>query len=334
MNFNLKKRYLLSLVLLITFISILLLSPQLKYPPYNGKLHKLEIPLEKLDSYIASKESQFSKLKPNNEARIEWADSIRKTPYSLVYLHGFSASQMEGDPIHREFAQRYGCNMYLSRLAGHGMNDQESFKDLTPKALVESAKEAIAIGQLLGDKVILMSTSTGCTLSIYLGAKNSDAIAAHIMYSPNIDLHNKLANILAWPWGLQIGRWLEGNYRSFPATDEIAQYWTTTYRLEGVVSLRRLLNKTMKIRIFKGITQPLFVGYYYKNEEESDKTVDVEAIRRFFNATSTPSDLKVLETFPHVATHVAPSGLQSKDLDDVRQKTFRFAEEVLKLERM
>ena len=41
-------------------------------------------------------------VKPENEARIIWQnDSLKnKTEYAVVYLHGFSASQEEGDPVH------------------------------------------------------------------------------------------------------------------------------------------------------------------------------------------------------------------------------------------
>ncbi|MFX8354900.1 hypothetical protein ABTL90_19390, partial [Acinetobacter baumannii] len=57
------------------------------------------------------------KIKPNNQARIVWAnDSIKeKTEYAIVYLHGFSASQEEGNPVHINIAKYFGCNLYLSR---------------------------------------------------------------------------------------------------------------------------------------------------------------------------------------------------------------------------
>src|SRR6478609_10733747 len=58
-----------------------------------------------LEQYIANNESKHV-IKPNNEARIIWNDSTKqKTEYAVVYLHGFSASQMEGDPIHHRFAK-------------------------------------------------------------------------------------------------------------------------------------------------------------------------------------------------------------------------------------
>ncbi|HEY4338298.1 MAG TPA: alpha/beta hydrolase, partial [Puia sp.] len=75
-----------------------------------------------LENYIRSKEAAH-RLKPDNEARIVWADSTRrKTPYVIVYLHGFSASQGEGDPVHHFIASKYGCNLYLPRLAEHGID--------------------------------------------------------------------------------------------------------------------------------------------------------------------------------------------------------------------
>ncbi|HNP54750.1 MAG TPA: alpha/beta hydrolase, partial [Ferruginibacter sp.] len=66
--------------------------------------------ITELDQWIAQKEGQHH-LRKDNEARIVWADSMhRVTPYALVYLHGFSASQEEGDPVHRDLARRFGCN--------------------------------------------------------------------------------------------------------------------------------------------------------------------------------------------------------------------------------
>ena len=41
-------------------------------------------------------------------------DSLKeKTEYAVVYLHGFSASQEEGDPVHYDFAKKFGCNLFL-----------------------------------------------------------------------------------------------------------------------------------------------------------------------------------------------------------------------------
>ncbi len=322
---KIKKRYLVPILAVLGFS----FGPKPDFPDFDGTVAPLEIPLQELDSYVAEKESKVANLKPDNQARIIWADSIRRTPYSVVYIHGFSASPMEGDPIHLEFAERYGCNLYLARLAGHGIEDSEAFANLTPKQMVDSAKEALAIGRLLGEKVILMSCSTGGTLSVYLTAKNPDLVDAQILYSPNIDLESSMSELLVWPWGLQIARMVQGDYRSFTPPPGAEAYWTTSYRTEGLLALKYLLKQTMNDHNFSAIHQPLFAGYYYKNEEERDHVISVEEIEHFFDQVQTPDEQKRLVAFSNVNTHVIPNHFNSQDLASVREATFSFADEVL-----
>ena len=308
-----------------------LVGPRAHYPSFDGRLTPVEWPLSQLDSIIQAREAAVPGLKPDNQSRIIWADSIRKTPYSVVYLHGFSASPMEGVPVHREFAGRYGCNLYLPRLPHHGIDDEESFRDATPKDWIDGAKEALAIGRLLGEKVILMSCSNGSTLSIYLAAENPDALDALILYAPNIAIADPAAKLLTYPWGLQTARMMIGNYRNIPGFKgwEAEQYWTSTYRVEGLVAVQALLDATMVPQTFEKVRQPLFIGYYYKNEQEKDQVISIEAIKDFFEQASTPPDQKRMAAFPDAKTHVLPSGLFSKSLPAVQEATYKFAEEVL-----
>src|SRR5687768_352083 len=97
-------------------VGVYFLGPSPEKPKYDKAMPAVPEGTE-LEKYIANRESKHV-VKPNNEARIVWHDSARqKTPYAVVYLHGFSASQIEGDPIHQKFAQAFGCNLYLHRLA-------------------------------------------------------------------------------------------------------------------------------------------------------------------------------------------------------------------------
>jgi pimeloyl-ACP methyl ester carboxylesterase len=328
-----KKRYILG-----GFTALLALGfamgPKADYPEFDGDIAAAQISLEAIDDYVANKDKAVKYLKPNNESRIIWADSVRKTPYSIVYLHGFSASPMEGDPVHRTFAKRYGSNLYIPRLAGHGLSDPESFLDLTPKALIESAKEAIAIGQVIGEKVILMSCSTGSTLSVYLAAENPELVEALIMYSPNIDLADPSSGILTMPWGLQIARQIVGEYRVIhpDTTTAKSQYTTCQYRTEGIVSLKALINETMTEQTFKQIKQPYLLAYYYKDDEACDHIVSIDAMKAFHEQSQTPADQKQMIPLPDVGTHVIPSGLHSEDIASVLGVSYTFAEEVLGLQ--
>ena len=272
-------------------------------------------------------------IKPDNQARIVWFDSLHKTktPISIVYLHGFSASQEEGMPLHRDFARRYGCNLYLARLYEHGLENKEAFIDMTPEKLLQSAKEAVAIGKQLGDKVILMSTSTGGTLSLYIASGNPD-IHALICYSPNIDIYDKTSFLLTGPWGLQLARLILGSdYYNFSGPPGTLNYWITRYHIEGLIALKSLLNFSMKKEVFEKVKTPVFLGYYYKDEQNQDNVVSVPAMLTMYDELGTPKELKRKACFPEARTHPIASRIWSQDVKNVEVQTFRFAEEVLDL---
>ena len=308
------------------------LGPQVETPNLNKELPEVPTDLRALEEFVINKEKSVEGLKKDNEARIIWADSAyQKTPYSLLYLHGFSASQAEGAPIHEEVARRYGCNLYLSRLQAHGINSEEPMLELTAEKLNESAKEAIAIAMQLGEKVIIMATSTGGTLALYL-AEKQDNIAGFVLYSPNIDIFDPMSNLLSKPWGLQMARSVkDGNYHEWPLDETRSQYWTNKYRLEALTHLRVMVDETMTPETFKSVTQPLFVGYYYESDSAMDSTVSVPAILDMYEAINTPADKKRRVAFPTVRHHVMASYLTSKDIEVVRKETFNFLEEVIGL---
>ena len=80
---------------LLLIAAVYFLGPAPSQPKWDKSPVFVPSDPEVLESYIATQESQH-KLKPDNEARIIWADSTKKkTRYSVVYLHGFSASQKE-----------------------------------------------------------------------------------------------------------------------------------------------------------------------------------------------------------------------------------------------
>ena len=320
-----------------TFIITILLAayflgPTAHKPNLNTTLPIVTSHLEQLEQEIKQSE-QTQNIKPNNEARIVWwNDSLKeKTEYSVVYLHGFSASEEEGAPLHTQFAKRYGCNLYLSRLYAHGLITNEALLDLTPENYMQSAKEAIAIGKQLGKKVIVMSTSTGGTQALYLASEHPE-IASLILYSPNIDLYDPTAFVLTKPWGLQIARLvMGGNYRERQESDTIKQFWYSKYRIEGIVSMKSLLEETMTKETFANVKQPVFLAYYYKDEDHQDKTVSVAAMLKMFDQLGTPENQKRKIAFPQAGAHVIASPLMSKSFNEVKEETFKFAEEVLGL---
>jgi pimeloyl-ACP methyl ester carboxylesterase len=319
-----------SALFLIIVLSIAFMAgPKAPTPTLDPTPTSISIPIDSLDSWISHKESSFKTLKPNNESRIEWYnDSISVTEYAIVYIHGFSASSQEGHPVHRAFAQRYGCNLYLPRLFGHGLDTTEPLINLTPENYLQSAKEAIAVGKKIGKKVILMCTSTGGTLGIYLAAHDPE-IAALICYSPNIDIFDQNSHFLTKPWGLQLVRLLAGsNYREYEAAAEFKKYWQTKYRIEALVALRSLIDYTMTKETFALVKQPVFVGAYYKSDANQDSVVSVEAMRQMMPLLGTPDAQKQMVEFP-VGSHVLANPLRNPDVELVKLASLQFAEEVL-----
>jgi pimeloyl-ACP methyl ester carboxylesterase len=288
--------------------------------------------LNDIEQYVQQNESAHH-LKPDNEARIIWAnDSMRKiTDYSIVYLHGFSASQKEGDPVHRNIAAEFGCNLYLSRLAEHGIDTTEQLVNLTADNYWESAKQALAIGKKIGRKVILMGTSTGASLALQLAVAFPGDVAALILMSPNIAINDPFAWILNNHWGLQIARAVKhGKYIVSDDDREIyRRYWNKPYRLEGAVALEEYLETTMTKENFKKVTQPTLLLYYYKDEVHQDSVVKVSAMLNMFDELGTPVNLKREMVMPNTGDHVIGSPIKSRDVAGVQREIEKFMKEVL-----
>jgi esterase/lipase len=285
-----------------------------------------------LEQYIADEESKH-KIKPGNEAEIVWHDSTHKrTAYAIVYLHGFSASKMEGDPVHRKFAKTFGCNLYLPRLADHGVDTTETLLLYSADRSWESAKQALAVGKALGDKVILLGTSTGGTLALKLAAEFPQDVYALINLSPNIAINNDAAFLLNDPWGLYIARMVVGDrYRTTSADTEAAKYWNKKYRLEALTGLQQLVESTMTQETFERVHQPALTLYYYKNEQEQDPEVKVSAMLKMHQQLGTAEDDKMAIAFPDAGAHVIGSSMTSRDIDGVYAAIEKFAVEKLKM---
>jgi esterase/lipase len=203
---------------------------------------------------------------------------------------------------------------------------------MTAENLWESAKQAYAIGKQLGNKVILMGTSTGGTLALQLAAVYPE-IAGLVLYSPNIAINDPNAWLLNDPWGLQIARLVKGSNLNTAGsnTPEYNAYWNHQYRLEATVQLEELLETTMTHETFSKVIQPTLALYYYKDEEHQDKVVKVSAIKNMMAAIGTPASQKKMVAILEAGNHVLASPIQSKDIVSVEKETVLFMKEVLKL---
>ena len=290
--------------------------------------------LHALEDWLKQQEHSVTNVKAAAQASIIWADPDKKqrTEYVLVYLHGFKASHPEGDPIHRQVAAHFGWNLFLSRLEGHGLNVEKPLSDLQPGSLEASAEKALAIGKKLGEKVILMGTSTGGSLSLYLAGQNqsNNKIKALILYSPLIRFYSYNHLLLGSGIGRKLLKVISGRSYMLKSEPGISarenEIWYSSYAMQGALTLGEFVQKTMKPSLFDKVQTPTFTGFYYKNRREQDKGVSVEAIKYMYEHLATTAPQKTLRNYPKSGTHVISSGLLSKSINEIRNDTIQFLE--------
>ena len=154
-------------------VIVYMLGPRVEKQELTVHFPQVPTRISELEAYIKLREDTVIGLKPGNQAYIQWADSTNKakTPYSIVYIHGFGASPMEGDPVHRFLATHFGANLFVTRLPDHGIRRANGMEYITAQKLADAAGEAYQIGKSLGDSVIVIGTSMGGALTLLLASQ-------------------------------------------------------------------------------------------------------------------------------------------------------------------
>lgn len=187
---------------------------------------------DNLDEYLSQREGLFSDITPGTEKRILWAGLPgERTPLSVIYLHGFSATSEEIRPLPDDVAAALGANLYYTRLAGHGRG-ATALAGAAAEDWVLDLDEALAIGRRIGERVLVIGTSTGGTLAALaaIDPARSQGLAGVVLISPNFRLAPLAARLLDLPFAPVWGPWIAGAERSFaPASEAHARYWTTRY---------------------------------------------------------------------------------------------------------
>jgi len=325
--------WLLGISIVLAFVYML--GPKDSVRDLGGNYPEVPQGLGQLENYIIGSEDTVQGLKPNNEAKIIWANpsNPQKTPYSFLYVHGFGASQMEGDPVHRQIAEHFGANLYLTRLPEHGIKRDNAFEYLTPEKLVAGAREAYSIAQNLGDSVIVIGTSMGGALSLILASERPE-IKALVLFSPCILEYGNQLDPFFQPWTKQLMKAVMTNdkgVQEVPREGDKAKYWADAYHINAYSSLAILLRSTMNADTFRQVNQPLYLAYFYKDEETQDKVVSVPAMLEMYEQVSTPDQLKRKTAFPDSGDHVIASSITSESWEEVLAGSIDFLEQVVNL---
>jgi len=216
-----------------------------------------------IDQYLTDTELQFSDIVPGTAKRVIWAGAAgTRTPLAVVYMHGFSATSQEIRPVPDEVARALGANLFFTRLAGHGRGSAPMAEPVAGD-WIEDMAEAMAIGRRLGDRVLVISTSTGATLAA-IAATDADlsrGLAGIVMISPNFGLISPAAAVLDLPLARLWGPVLAGPTRSFAAVNaDHARYWTTSYPTTALFAMAALVRHARGLD-YAAATAPLLMIY-------------------------------------------------------------------------
>ncbi|HSG46866.1 MAG TPA: alpha/beta fold hydrolase [Longimicrobiales bacterium] len=265
--------------------------------------------VEGVAAYLASAEASLGDVVPGAEKAVRWADPLSPavTGLSVVYLHGFSATRQEVAPLPEELASALDANLFLTRLAGHGRTP-EAMGEATVQHWLQDGEEAMAVGTRVGQRVILVGTSTGGTLALWMASRPRwrERVAAVLLISPNLGVRDRRSALLTWPWGGVLARAVIGPEYSFPPRNEgQARYWTHRYPVEALLPMAALVKLVDGVDL-DGVRVPVFVAY-----SPHDEVVDPARIEVRFRELGGARELMAVTVHKGGDTHVLAGDILS-----------------------
>ena len=265
-----------------------------------------------LEGYLAEREelvdSDFA-LVPGTEKRVVWREPGQRTEYAVIYLHGFSATRQETAPLAEEIAAALGANLFETRLAGHG-HTERPMHGVQAEEWLQDAVEALSIGARIGDKIVVVGTSTGGTLALAMADHESAAAVTDIvLLSPNLQPADRRSNWLTRPLGPLLAQLISGDTRSWTAHNEQQErYWSTSYPTTAVVEVMRLVDFVRR-QLPMSVSQDLLVIV-----SPDDSVVSAEVTRQVFKRIDAPQQLLIeFDQAQDPSNHVLAGDILSPD---------------------
>lgn len=198
-----------------------------------------------LDAHFASVEAQFDDITPGVRKQVIWAGEVgAQTEWSILYVHGFSATLQEIRPVPDRLAEALGANLIFTRLAGHG-RDGAALATGSVQGWATDLDEGLQAARIAGRRILVLSTSTGGSLVTALAQDSAmmDRVEGVIFVSPNFGIANPLGRLLSWPGARYWLPPLAGAERSFePRNADHATFWTTQYPSVAVMQMAALID--------------------------------------------------------------------------------------------
>lgn len=255
-----------------------------------------------VDAYLVEEESGVPGIRDGLGKEVVWAfpQSRAKTPLAIVYVHGFSASKGEIRPVPDEVAASLGANLYYTRLSGHGRDDI-AMAEASVNAWINDFAEAMAIGRRIGERVIVIATSTGASLATWAATRpelNAD-LAGIVLISPNYGVKAAGSWVLTRPWGLQIATLLTGREHAFtPRNEAHAALWTTRYPTSALPPMAALTELAYATPVEQIEAPALFIF------SDADAVVRPERTREIEERWGGPAEMMIVEGSDDPGNHV------------------------------
>lgn len=291
------------LAALVALVVVFLLGPR---PRLDARRVPVQVPhdlsLHELARWLADKEAKVPGVVDGGDACIQFAspDAPQRTPLCFVYIHGFSATWQETHPVTALLADRFGANVLQARLAGHGTTSEDM---VTPaEAWLESMLETWEIATQLGDKIVLVATSTGAPLCVWLASMPDvrQNLHALLFMSPNFKVRTNFGFMLTAPWSPHWLHLVVGRHRQWqPESEAQAKYWTWRYSTLALIEMQKVVD-WVKRQKFDEFTTPLAVMYM-----KNDPTIDPRAAIAAYHAWGAEHKALIAVTIEgDVAEHV------------------------------
>jgi len=232
------------------------------------------IDIENLDSLLEDQEKMVKGLRSGTEKKIFWAgESGVKSQTSIVFIHGFSASRIETYPVIDLIATELNANVFFTRLKGHGQ-DGQALAEATYEQLLDDTIEAIEIGKSIGDNVVLIGCSTGCSL-IHIALDQDQDIKAAIYISPNFGPKPIKGQALRISGVKFLVPMIFGQEHSIEAkNDEYATCWTTKYPTTVLFTIKTTVLAAHQVD-HRAIRVPIMMWF-----SDEDKVVNAKWTRK------------------------------------------------------
>ena len=245
-----------------------------------------DLPVDQLDTWLKDQESKVSNLVEGAGAHIQWADPSTKqrTPLAFLYLHGFSATWPETAPVTQNIAQHFSSNVVQARIAGHGEGPDGMLT--AAEDWLQSVADQFELTQRIGERVVIIATSTGAPLATWLAAQPRHATDIHacVFMSPNFRIRNPFGFLLTWPWSKHwIQTILGKEYKGEPVSDEETNCWTQQYSTLALIEMQKTVDWA-KIQSYENIKVPVMMMYM-----KNDGTVHPPTAVRVFDRWGSPS---------------------------------------------